>query len=223
MKPVICIGVIMDGNRRFARARGLPTLEGHRRGYEKLKELMGWAKEAGIKDVVVFGFSTENWNRSADEVGYLMDLIKRMLVVDAEEFRKEGGRLRIVGQRERFSPDLQKAFADAEELTKDGDHTLWLAVSYGGRAEILSAVNRLVKGGREIDEQGFSDALWTSGMPDPDIIVRTSGEQRLSGFLPWQGVYSELFFVPGHWPDFSKKDFQNILDEYQRRDRRHGK
>jgi undecaprenyl diphosphate synthase len=221
--PLRSIGLIMDGNRRWAKARGLPTLEGHRKGYEKLKELVVWAKEADIKDTVVFGFSTENWNRAKEEVAYLMDLIEQMLIADAEEFKKQGVRLRIVGERERFSPNIQKAFDKAEALTRDGEYTLWLALSYGGRAEILDTTNRLIAAGKPVTEDEFSNALWTAGMPDPDIIVRTSGEQRLSGFLPWQGVYSELFFVETPWPAFSKDDFQNILDEYRTRDRRHGK
>ncbi len=214
----------MDGNRRWARERGLPTLEGHRKGYEKLKEVSDWCKEAGIPNLVVYGFSTENWNRAQEEVSYLMDLIREMLLRDAEEMKKRGGRMRIVGQRDRFAPDIQKAMQDAEEMTKDGTHTLWLALSYGGRAEIAHAVNELLKEDKkEVTEADVTKKLWTKDMPDPDIIIRTSGEQRLSGFLPWQGVYSELFFIDTHWPAFSKEDFNTILAQYAERERRMGK
>jgi undecaprenyl diphosphate synthase len=214
----------MDGNRRWARERGLPTLEGHRKGYEKLKEVSDWCKEAGIPNLVVYGFSTENWSRAQEEVSYLMDLIREMLLRDAEEMRQRSGRMKIVGQRDRFAPDIQKAMLDAEEMTKEGTHTLWLALSYGGRAEITHAVNKLLKEGKkEVSEEEVSKRLWTSGMPDPDLIIRTSGEQRLSGFLPWQGVYSELFFVNTHWPAFSKEDFNTVLAQYAERERRMGK
>lgn len=217
------IGLIMDGNRRWARERGLPTLEGHRRGYEKLKEVLEWTKEAGIRDVFVWGFSTENWNRTADEVNYLMDIFRTMLAGDAIELKRRGIKFKIVGQRERFAPDIQKLMSEAEAVASTGEYTFWLGLSYGGRAEILDTTNRLIREGKPVTEAEFSNALWTTGMPDPDLIVRTSGEQRFSGFLPWQGVYSELFFIKPHWPAFSKEDFTNVLAEYRERDRRHGK
>lgn len=221
--PIRSIGLIMDGNRRWARSHGLLTLEGHRRGYEKLKAVLEWTKEAGIKDVMVWGFSTENWNRSKEEVDYLMNIFRTLLPNDAVELKRRMVRLRIIGQRERFAPDIQQAMADAEKVACEGEHTFWLGLSYGGRAEILDTTNRLIARGKPVTEEEFSDALWTSGMPDPDVIVRTGGDERLSGFLPWQGVYSELFFIDKHWPDFEKEDFQMILDEYQTRERRHGK
>jgi undecaprenyl diphosphate synthase len=217
------LGIIMDGNRRWARAHGLPTLEGHRRGYEKMKEVLDWVKEAGIRDVIMWGFSTENWNRSPEEVSYLMDLFRRVLKHELPEIKQKGGRLKFPGQRERFAEDIQKLMAEAEAETKDGKYTLWFALSYGGRAEILMAAEKLAKEGKEVTEENFANALWTAGMPDPDIIIRTSGEERLSGFLPWQGVYSELFFLPVMWPDFSKEDFQNVLSGYATRERRRGK
>jgi undecaprenyl diphosphate synthase len=224
MDGVTSVGIIMDGNRRFAKERGLPTLEGHRQGYNKLKDVMNWCREAEIPNLVVFGFSTENWNRSKDEVSYLMDLIRDLIVKDAKEMKKQGGRLRIVGQKDRFSEDIQEAMREAEEITKEGTTTLWLALSYGGRAEILNATNELLKEGKvNVTEEEFNQKLWTAGMPDPDIILRSSGEQRLSGFLPWQGIYSELFFTKTHWPAFTKEEFFGILDEYSTRQRRMGK
>lgn len=223
----MCIGMIMDGNRRWAKAKGLPTLQGHEAGFNKLKEVVRWAKARGIKHLMVYAFSTENWNRSEEEVGYLMDLIRRVFKPGAEELadlKKEGGRLRFVGQRERFSQDLQDALAFAEKDTAEGELTLWVGLSYGGRAEIIAAVNKLLEEGREqVTEEDINDALWTAGMPDPDIIIRTSGEERLSGFLPWQGVYSELFFTKTYWPDFSEEEFDAILAEFVARERRHGK
>jgi len=223
IKPIECIGIIMDGNRRFAKERGLSSIEGHRAGYEKLKEFARWAKEAGIRHAIVYGFSTENWHRPEKEVAYLMDLLRTVLSQEAEHMRKEGGRLRILGQRERFPADIQKLIAQAEEGTKDGEYTLYLALSYGGRAEIVDTVNRLIEKGSPVTEEEFGKALWTADMPDPDLIIRTSGEKRLSGFLPWQGVYSELFFVDSFWPAFSKEEFDAVLSEYRSRERRHGK
>lgn len=213
----------MDGNRRFAKERGLSSLDGHRAGYEKLKEVAQWTKDAGIRHLVVYGFSTENWNRSEEEVGYLMDLLRTVLESEAEEMSKRDGRLRIIGQRERFPADIQEKMARAEETTSGGAYTLYLALSYGGRAEILDAANRLIEKGERVSEEEFGATLYTAGIPDPDIIVRTSGEQRLSGFLPWQGVYSELFFIDSHWPAFSKEEFDGVIAEYARRERRHGK
>ncbi len=214
----------MDGNRRWAKERNLPTLKGHEAGYQKLKEVMDWCNDAGVQNLIVFAFSTENWNRTEEEVGYLMNLLRTGLLRDAEEMKEKGIRLRIVGQRERFSSDVQEAFVQAENITKEGSKTLWLAISYGGRAEILHAVNTLIQEGKtNISETDFENTLWTAGMPDPDIIIRTSGEQRVSGFLPWQGVYSELFFTKTYWPGFSREEFNEILKEFSERERRHGK
>ncbi len=217
-----CVGIIMDGNRRWAKERSMPTLEGHRAGYEKLKDALDWCRESGVKHLIVFGFSTENWKRAEDEVGYLMGLLRDGLLRDTEEFKKKNGRVRIIGQRDRFSKEIQDAFAQAEDITKDGEYTLWLALSYGGRAELVHAANELVKEGKSVTEEILASKLWTAGMPDPDIIIRTSGEQRLSGFLPWQGVYSELFFTKSYWPAFSKEEFTSILNEFASRNRRHG-
>src|SRR3989344_1778454 len=226
-KTPVCVGMIMDGNRRWAREQGLATLEGHRKGFEKLKEVLGWVEVRGIKHLVVYAFSTENWGRVEEEVSYLMDLIRRVFARESKELaeiKERRGRLRFIGERARFHPDIQEALAHAEEETKGGTCTLWGGLSYGGRPEIIAAVNKLVEEGREsVGEEDISNALWSAGMPDPDLIIRTSGEQRLSGFLPWQGVYSELFFTKTYWPAFSEAEFDAILAEYASRERRRGK
>lgn len=220
-----CIGMIMDGNRRWAKSEGLTSLEGHTHGYEKVKEVADWMKEAGVPNLILYAFSTENWNRSEKEVSYLMDLFRKMLTKEVDEFYKKGVKLLCAGERERLPKDLKQMIRDAEEKTKNNtQHTLVLCISYGGRAEILNATNQFLKEGKEsVTEDEFSNALWTNSVPDPDIIIRTSGEQRLSGFLAWQSVYSELFFIDTHWPAFSKEEFFQILDEFAERERRHGK
>ncbi|MEX0916977.1 MAG: polyprenyl diphosphate synthase [Candidatus Paceibacterota bacterium] len=218
------IGIIMDGNRRWARARGLPTLEGHRRGYQKMKEVTRWAKEAGVKYLTLFAFSTENWNRKEEEVSYLMDLFKEALLEGVKELAEEDARVKIAGQKERFSKELQELMQKVEEDTEDNDAiTVTLCLSYGGRAEIIDGVNRAIEKGEKVTEESFEALLWTSHIADPDIIIRTSGEERVSGFLTWKAVYSEFFFIKPHWPEFSKEDFEGILKEYAERDRRHGK
>lgn len=220
-----CIGIILDGNRRFARANDLPLLEGHRRGFEKVKEVVGWAKDEGISHLILFVFSTENWQRSKKEVSYLMSLLARVLVMEVEHLKKKGVRVLCLGERKRFSPKLQKLMKEAEERTAENKRlTLALCLSYGGHAEILHAVNRaLASGEKQMTEEQFANHLYTAGLPDPDMIVRTSGEMRLSGFLPWQGIYSELFFTKTLWPDFSRDEFRAMLTEYAARDRRHGR
>ncbi len=226
-KAPICVGIIMDGNRRWAQAHGLPTLQGHEKGFEKLKEVLGWGQARGIRHLVVYAFSTENWGRAEEEVSYLMNLIRRVFArqsKELEEIKERGGRLRFIGDRGRFAPDIQEVLAHAEEETKRGECTLWIGLSYGGRPEIVAAVNKLLEEGREsVGEEDINNALWSAGMPDPDLIIRTSGEQRLSGFLPWQSVYSELFFTKTYWPDFSEDELDGILAEYAARERRRGK
>ena len=220
------IGVIVDGNRRWARARGLPTLEGHRAGYHKVKELLSWARDAGVKNSIFYVFSTENWKRASEEVVYLMDLLRSVFLEnEIAKFRKEGVRIRIVGDRTMLAADLQNLIAKAEDDTKDQTKMiLALALSYGGRHEIVSAVNEVLKEDKkEISEDDFSNYLWTTGIPDPDLIIRTGGERRLSNFLPWQSVYSELFFTDTFFPDFSKEEFLHILDDFASRERRFGK
>ena len=222
-----CIGIIMDGNRRWAKGQGKIVLEGHRAGGETLKNTVRWAKDAGVGHIIFFTFSTENWNRPAEEVSYLLGLIGEFLEKEFDSFHKEGGILHFVGDLSLFSPTLQKVFKETEEKTKEntGIH-VYFALNYGGRQEILSAVKKIVAENlkpENVSEEYFAKHMQTGGMPDPDIIIRTSGELRLSGFLPWQGVYSELFFTKTLWPNFSKEEFQSILAEFAERDRRHGK
>lgn len=215
----------MDGNRRWAKERGLPTLEGHKAGAEKIFELAEWANASGVTEVILYAFSTENWNRAEEEVGYLMRLAETLFTEQLSKFKESGVKLRFVGDLSRASERIQNVMQTAEEETKSGTKgTLVFAFSYGGRPEILAAVNTLLKEGKEsVNETEFSDALWSAGLLDPDLILRTGGERRLSNFLPWQSVYSELFFTDTKWPDLTKEEFDAVLAEYQERERRHGK
>jgi undecaprenyl diphosphate synthase len=222
-----CVGIIMDGNRRWAKQRGMLAVEGHQAGSETLKNIVRVGKDAGVRHMIFYTFSTENWNRSEEEVSYLLDLIGRFIEKEFEDFHKEGGVVHCVGDLSRFSPKLQKIFSDIQEKTKNntGVH-IYFALNYGGRAEILSAVKKIISENpkaEDVTEEYFEKHLQTGNMPDPDLIIRTSGEMRLSGFLPWQGVYSELFFTHTMWPDFSKEEFLKILAEYSDRERRYGK
>ena len=217
------IGIIMDGNRRYAKHEGIPTLEGHRRGYEKMKEVISWSKEAGVENLIVYAFSTENWHRAPEEVQYLMELLHRALIEMTDVAKKEGIRLRIIGERNCFAPDIQEAIMRAEKETEDEVFTFVIALSYGGRAEILQAITRILKDNPDtVTEEQFSAQLWTNGIPNPDMIIRTGGEKRLSGFLPWQSVYSELFFTDTFWQAFTRDEFLRMLEEYAERDRRYG-
>ncbi|MFA6459123.1 MAG: polyprenyl diphosphate synthase [Candidatus Paceibacterota bacterium] len=220
-----CIGVIMDGNRRWAKKQSLPTLEGHRRGYAKLKEFMTWAKAEKVEAVIAFALSTENWKRTKEEVGYLMDLFRFALSNEIDSLVREKTRLLFIGDKETFPEDIQKMMQNAEEDTKANLGTiLAIAVSYGGREEIVEAVRKTsVRDGDEITQESFSKSLWTRDLPDPDMVIRTGGQKRLSGFLPWQTVYSELFFTDTLWPDLSKKEFGEMLREYADRQRNFGK
>jgi undecaprenyl diphosphate synthase len=219
------IGIIMDGNRRWAKAKGVPQLEGHRAGYEKLKDVLSWCKEYGISHLTVYAFSTENWNRTKEEVAYLLDLFRVVMREQLKNAMKEKIRLRFPGDRSRFPDDIRKAIEDAEEKTAGfSGRTFSVALSYGGRAEILDAVHRIPPEHLEsITEEEFGAMLWSSGIPDPDMIIRTSGEHRLSGFLTWGSVYSELFFTDTYWPAFTKEEFVRMLDRYGERERRFGK
>jgi len=223
----LCIGIIMDGNRRWAKENGLPRVEGHWRGYQKMQEVISWCKEIGVKNLVVYAFSTENWNRSEEEVSFLLDIFRTMVTKELEQFKNENVRVRFVGQKERFSEDIRGGMNKMEEATKTGEYSLFVCLSYGGRAEILSAIQKITreKTKEEIDQLSENDVrnyLWTKEMPDPDIIIRTGGEKRLSNFLPWQSVYSELFFSETFFPAFLKEQFVKIIDEYQQRERRKG-
>lgn len=219
------IGVILDGNRRWARSHGLSSYEGHRVGFEKLKELVSWIKEAEIKNLIIYALSTENLKRAPGEVAYLLDLFKTTIKNQLEEITKEDARVMFAGDIKRFPEDLQKMMLKIEKETA-GHKSLNLVIgaAYGGRAEIVHAVNCLLKENKKsITEKDFGNYLWTAGIPDPDLIIRTGGEKRLSNFLLWQAAYSELFFTDTLWPDFSKEKFDAILKEYIARERRYGK
>lgn len=224
-KTPTSIGIIMDGNRRFAKEMGLPTLAGHKAGYDKLKEVLKWAHEAGVKYVIAYAFSTENWKRDKTEVDYLMELLRFALGSEVEEMKKEKICVQVIGETERLPKDIQEGIVSAREATKGGEVTLALAISYGGRSEIIHAINKMVQEGKvgEVTEENFKNFMWTSDIPDPDLIIRTSGEQRLSNFLSWQSAYSELFFTKTFWPAFTKEEFLGILEQFSNRERRIGK
>jgi undecaprenyl diphosphate synthase len=223
-----CIGVIMDGNRRWAKEHKLSSLKGHTKGYEKLKELVSWSKELGVENVIVYAFSTENWKRSEKEVSYLLDLFRKIVKEFFESVEKEKIKIRFFGDISSFPKDLRDNIKNLEKKTeKYKDLNLFIALSYSGRVEILNAVKNLLKESKNkkinLTEKNFSDYMWSKGMPDPDIIIRTGGEMRLSNFLPWQSVYSELFFTRTYWPDFSEKEYKDIVSSYYERERRFGK
>ena len=213
----------MDGNRRWAKARGLSPIDGHRAGYEALTHIIDAVHQAGIPHMVCYAFSTENWKRSEEEVGGLMSLFARALDRITAETSERGVRIRFIGERARFSAELREKMDRVEQKSADdAELTVWVALSYGGRAEIVDAVNRAVDAGAYLTEESFADLLSTRGMPDPDLIIRTSGEMRLSNFLLFQSAYSELFFTKTLWPDFGEAEFKSILEEYGNRQRRQG-
>jgi len=224
------VAIIMDGNGRWANARGLPRTLGHRQGAEAVRRCVAGALEIGIPFLTLFGFSSENWRRSSSEVQDLMGLLRRYLQSEIAEFHKNGIRLRVIGDRGRLPPDIVRLIADAEQRTSENEALdLVMAISYGGRQEIASAARQLaaaVAAGdlspEDIDEDSFAACLLTAGIPDPDLVIRTSGEQRLSNFLLWQAAYSELIFVDKLWPDFEKSDLEAAVAEFRRRERRYG-
>ncbi len=223
-----CIGVIMDGNRRWAKDNNVSSFEGHKKGYEKLRNVGRWVKELGIPYAIFYCFSTENWNRKKEEVEYLMDLFRFAFSDGFESLIRNEIRIKVIGDVTRFSPDIQNLIQKAEQDTAHFKTTMVLAMSYGGREELLHAVKTISQDKtpdeiQKITEQDFAKYLYTTDIPDPDLIIRTSGEMRLSGFLPWQAVYSELFFIKTHWPAFSREEFLEIIKEYQTRQRRHGR
>lgn len=221
------LAIIPDGNRRWAKDRGLPTLEGHRRGYDLVNNIGEWCIARGIEHVSVWGFSTENWKRSEEEVSYLMDLIHLALTREIGFYNERGIRVKVVGLRDGLPEKVLRAIEDAEAKTAgNAKGQINICVNYGGRAEIIAATKRLIAEGRtpeEITEASFGDATWFAGVPEPDLIIRTSGEQRLSGFLSWSGAYSELLFVDKHFPDFNEEDLDAAIAEFDSRQRRFGK
>ncbi|AXS40412.1 isoprenyl transferase [Breoghania sp. L-A4] len=224
------IAIIMDGNGRWARARGLPRTEGHRRGVDVVRRIVGRAAERGVSFLTLYSFSSENWSRPASEVSYLLGLLRRFVQKDLQTLHERGIRVRIIGSRENLAADILAMFEDAEERTRDNTGmTLVVAFNYGARCEIVEAaqsIARDVAAGRldpaQITETTVDDRLYTSGIPNPDLILRTSGEQRLSNFLLWQAAYSEFLFVPDLWPDFDEAALDRAIGEYAKRDRRFG-
>lgn len=224
-----CVGIIMDGNRRWARERGLPTLEGHRRGGEVYGDSVKWVRDAGIPHAVYYAFSTENWNRSEEEVSYLLKLFHEWLDklesrLNENDDSEKKVSVRFIGRLSDFPQEIEARMMELQERssTYTATSTIWMAFSYGGRAEIVDAVNRAIALGEPVTEESFNTLLWTADMPDPDLIIRTSGEQRLSNFVTWKSVYSEFFFPTTYWPAFTKTDFLTILKEYGNRQRRKG-
>ncbi len=228
--PPLHVAIIMDGNGRWANARGLPRAAGHQRGAEAARRAVKGALSMGVSYLTLYGFSAENWKRPTAEVDDLMGLLRWYLHSQIAEMVKEGIRLRVIGDRTRLSSDLKDLIAEAEAVTTDNRRlNLTMAISYGGRQEIVAAARRLVQraldGGlapADIDERCFEAELDTADLPDPDLILRTSGEQRISNFLIWQSAYSELVFVDKLWPDFGEADLAAAIQEYQSRDRRYG-
>ncbi len=224
------VAIIMDGNGRWAAQRGLPRLEGHRRGVEAIRRAVRAAGDLGIQYLTVYSFSAENWRRPAQEVSDLMGLLKRFVRHDLADLHRNNIRVRIIGEREGLSPDIRMLLDEAEQLTRANTGlTLVIAFNYGGRQEIVHAMRELarqVKAGtldpEAIGMEMVERALDTQGIPDPDLVIRTSGEQRISNFLTWQTAYSEFVFIPDFWPDFDEATFRAALAEYRRRDRRFG-
>jgi undecaprenyl diphosphate synthase len=224
------VAIIMDGNGRWAKARGLPRIAGHRRGADAVRNAVRAAGELGVRYLTLFGFSSENWRRPSDEVADLMGLLRHFLRAELAELHRQGVRIRIIGERKRLPPDVCSLVEQAETTTRNNTFLdLVVALSYGARAEIVSAARQLaeaVKAGTldpsAIDETLFAQHLATADIPDPDLLVRTSGEKRVSNFLLWQCAYTEFVFLDVLWPDFGREAFEAAIAEFGRRERRYG-
>jgi undecaprenyl diphosphate synthase len=225
------IAIIMDGNGRWARKRSLNRIKGHEKGAQTVRSIVRTCREMGIRYLTLYAFSTENWLRPRAEVSALMHLLKKFLISEEKELIEKNIRLNVIGQIEQLSPDIQEMLRRIMSATQSNDQLmLTLALSYGGRAEILKMVRELaqeVQNGSlqpdEISDQLIAEHLYTQGIPDPDMLIRTSGEMRISNFLLWQIAYTEIFVTKTLWPDFNKEEFLDILREYQSRERRYGK
>ena len=224
------VAIIMDGNGRWAAARGLPRVEGHRRGVLALRKTVRAAHELGISTLTIFSFSSENWSRPVSEIRDLMTLLRRFIRNDLAELHKSNVRVRVIGERADLTPDIRQLLEEAEDLTCNNDgFTLVVAFNYGARQEIARAARRLAEkvargelAAQDITPEMLARHLDAPDLPDPDVIIRTSGEQRLSNFLLWQAAYSELVFVPVYWPDFDQATLESAIAEYRRRERRFG-
>ncbi|MBI2331337.1 MAG: isoprenyl transferase [Chloroflexi bacterium] len=221
------VAMIMDGNGRWALQRGLHRLAGHKAGTENLRRVIRATVEFGVKYLTIYAFSTENWGRPAEEVNGLMLILQNVIDRELNELHKEGVQLRHIGRLERLDPAIQKKVLHAIELTKNNDRLILnVAFNYGGRDEIVNAIQNIIKDGipaEEVTDELVNRYLFTAGVPDPDLIIRTSGELRVSNFLIWQAAYSEWYITPTFWPDFDKEEYRRALEAFANRDRRYGK
>ncbi|HHD92203.1 MAG TPA: di-trans,poly-cis-decaprenylcistransferase [Candidatus Portnoybacteria bacterium] len=220
------IGLIMDGNRRWAKEKGRPTFLGHRQGYEVLKKIPDWLYARGVKYITTWAFSTENWKREKEEVSYLLNLFREAFKRDFQKYANDGYKILISGRISDFPADIQELSQEITEKTKNNQKaTLNVGLSYGGRAEIIDAVKGIIQdnlSAEKITPDVFQKYLYQPDLPDIDLVVRTSGEQRLSGFSPWQSVYAEIIFLKKYWPDFNEEDVDFVLEEFSKRQRRFG-
>jgi undecaprenyl diphosphate synthase len=224
------VAIIMDGNGRWAQARGMFRTAGHRSGMEAVRRTVEAARELGLPYLTIFGFSSENWGRPVEEVEELMLLLRLYLRSEIAELHRNGVRLRVIGDRSRLATDIVNLIEHAETLTRNNEAlNMTVALSDGGRQDVVQAARRLAEAARDgkidpaqIDQDAFSARLWTTEIPDPDLVIRTSGEQRISNFFLWQAAYAELVFVDTLWPDFSKADLEHAIREFRRRERRYG-
>ncbi len=216
-----------DGNRRWAKQKGIQSMEGHMQGYQNLLLFSEWCKKRGVKVLTAFGFSTENWNRTPEEVNYLMKLLEKCMIDNVQTYQQNGVRVRVIGQRDRLPESLKKSIEEIEKATQHNSNLfLNFAVSYGGKWDILQAVQKITAEkipAEHIDEAAIESHLSTAGQPVPDLIIRPGGEMRLSNFVLWQAAYAELYFSPKLWPDFTEQDLDEALVEFDRRSRRFGK
>jgi undecaprenyl diphosphate synthase len=221
------IAIIMDGNGRWALQRGLPRLAGHKAGTENLRRIIRATAEFGIQYLTIYAFSTENWGRPPEEVQGLMSIVQDVIDRELNELNKEGVQLRHIGRLERLDPRLRDKVVKAINLTRNNDRLILIvAFSYGGRDEIVWAIQRMMKDGippENVNDEMVSRYLYTAGVPDPDLVIRTSGELRISNFLIWQAAYSEWYFTPTYWPDFNKEEYRLALEAFAHRERRYGK
>jgi undecaprenyl diphosphate synthase len=221
------VAMIMDGNGRWALSRGLPRLAGHKAGTENLRRVIHSTVEFGIQYLTIYAFSTENWGRPPEEVRGLMYILEDVIDRELNELNKEGVQLRHIGRLEMLAPKLQKKVLHAIDITKNNDRLILnIAFNYGGRDEIVQAIQRMMKDGvlpEKVTDELVNQYLYTKGVPDPDLIIRTSGELRVSNFLIWQAAYSEWYVTPTYWPDFDKEEYRRALEAFASRDRRYGK
>jgi undecaprenyl diphosphate synthase len=218
------IAIIMDGNGRWAKMRNLPRTFGHRQGIKSVREVIEGCTELGIKILTLYAFSTENWQRPKTEIRFLMRLLYNYLKREAEELHKKNIKLTTIGDITKLPENVQSEIEHIKNVTKNNSGLILnLALNYGGRSEIIESIKKLVKSKKEINEQNLSEFMYTSGLPDPDLLIRTSGELRISNFLLWQIAYTELYFTDVLWPDFRKEDLYKAIIDYQSRDRRFGR